>query len=206
MNFVRAGLILLAAAWMLVHGPLGQSPQTVVSGPRMPYVDWGACPFEGCTYREWVARRATIVRTARRRDAPVAFNLNPGDRATALTGVVVIHEPGIAEFSKEATLVNMTRSRTPQEIHVKPGDRLYLLTYHGEGETVAWFNGRIFDHLDASTVINGVCEVKPDRCAGRVVKKPVCDWWVQLQRKDGAKGWTADTDAFANKDRFGDHD
>jgi hypothetical protein len=168
----------------------------------MPYVDWGACPFEGCVYREWIAQRAAIVRTARRKDAPVTFRLSPGDKVVALTGVVVISEPGIVEFPREATLTNMVR-KGPQRIRVKPGDRLYLLTYHGEGDFTAWFKGQLLDHLDASDIINEVCNVKPDRCIGRVVKKPVFDWWVQVQRNDGKKGWTVDTAAFSNKDRFG---
>src|SRR2546426_3460441 len=177
------GLISLAVAFMLARGTV-MPWQAQAPGPRMPYVDWGACPFEGCVYREWIAQQAAIVRTTRRRDAPVAFRLSPGDKVVALTGVVITTEPGIAEFSREAMLANLTRTG-PREIHVKPGDWLYLLTYRGEGETTAWFKGQLLDHLDVSGVINGVCEVKPDRCFGRVVKKPVCEWWVQVQRKDG---------------------
>ena len=82
-------------------------------------------------------------------------------------------------------------------------DRLYLLTYHGEGDFAAWFKGVLLQHLDASDIINGVCSAKPDRCIGRVVQKPVCEWWVQVQRTHGKKGWTVDTAAFSNKDRFG---
>jgi len=29
--------------------------------PALPYYDWKACPFEGCAYREWSARKAVAV-------------------------------------------------------------------------------------------------------------------------------------------------
>src|SRR5438034_1651310 len=109
------GLISLAVALMLARGTVMRPGQADARGPRMPYVDWGACPFEGCVYREWIAERTATVRTARRRDAPVAFRLSPGDKVVALTGVVITTEPGIAEFSREATLANLTRTG-PREI------------------------------------------------------------------------------------------
>src|SRR5438552_16238007 len=81
------GLISLAVAFVLARGTV-MPWQAQAPGPRMPYVDWGACPSDGCVYREWIAQQAAIVRTTRRRDAPAAFRLSPDDNVTALTGVV----------------------------------------------------------------------------------------------------------------------
>ena len=39
------GLISLAVAFILAHGTV-MSWQAQAPGPRMPYVDWGACPFD----------------------------------------------------------------------------------------------------------------------------------------------------------------
>ena len=39
-----------------ITGLLLALTQTPHSGaPPMPYIDQGACPFECCTYRDWVA-------------------------------------------------------------------------------------------------------------------------------------------------------
>ncbi len=59
------------------------------AGPPLPYLDWGACPFECCTYREWRTVKAVTVLQERRRKSSVSFLLKPGDRVVALTGVVV---------------------------------------------------------------------------------------------------------------------
>ena len=69
-------------------------------GPKMPYKDVGACPFEGCVYREWTARQAVAVRTARRMGAPVTFNLRAGEKVAALSGVdTVDFYNGVCEFN-----------------------------------------------------------------------------------------------------------
>src|SRR5437773_1794841 len=41
-------------AWCTV----GFAAGLVLAGdePELPYYDWGACPFECCTYREWIAK------------------------------------------------------------------------------------------------------------------------------------------------------
>ena len=101
----------------------------------MPYVDWGACPFEGCVYREWIAQQAAIVRTARRKDAPVTFHLSPGDKVVALTGVVVVTEPGIVEFPREATLTNMRDGGMISEHDYRVGKAIATGLCGGDVET-----------------------------------------------------------------------
>src|SRR6185503_18422749 len=97
-------------------------------GPPMPFEDIGACPFEGCVYREWTANARVIVRTDRQVDAPMAFTLEKGDRVQAVTGIVVTTRPGRVQFRNPADL---STERGP--LHVEPGQTLYLLTYLGEG-------------------------------------------------------------------------
>src|SRR5690554_5510024 len=43
--------------------------------PPLPFEDIGACPFEGCVYREWVARSAVEIRSERQTAAPVLFQV-----------------------------------------------------------------------------------------------------------------------------------
>jgi hypothetical protein len=64
----------------------------------IPFEDVGACPFEGCVYREWTAARPVEIRVARRSSAPVAFRLESGERVAAVTGVVVTVKAGRVEL------------------------------------------------------------------------------------------------------------
>lgn len=171
-----------------------QAPPT----PPVPFEDVGACPFEGCVYREWTARTAVQVRAARRADAPVAFRLRAGERVMALTGVVVTLRAGRVRFEAPQQL------RTSEGvIDVLPGQTLYLLTYQGEGFTKAWFDGKVYRDVDASSFINGACTKFPDRCPGRIVEPSRTEWWVQVRNRAGQVGWTREPDKFDGKDALG---
>lgn len=175
-----------------------RSQEPPAQGPPVPFEDAGACPFEGCVYREWTAKAAVIVRAERRRDAPVSFNVQAGEKVTALTGVVVTLKPGRVEFRQPKTLNSSTKP-----IHIEPGQTLYLLTYLGEGFTKAWFNGALYPEVDASEFLNALCDFQPDRCAGRVVERSQTEWWVHLRTRSGRLGWTNEPEKFDGKSAIG---
>jgi hypothetical protein len=166
--------------------------------PPVPFEDAGACPFEGCVYREWTAKRPVIVRTARRRDAPVAFRLQAAEKITAVTGIVTTLKAGRVQF-REARDIS-TGSGT---IHIEPGETLYLLTYQGEGYTKAWFNGRLYRDVDTVEFYNGVCDLRPERCAGKIIEKSETEWWVQVRNRSGTVGWTNEPEQFDGKNAIG---
>jgi hypothetical protein len=62
--------------------------------PPMPFYDWGACPFEGCTYRKWKATAPVVVWTSRDH-RQVAFTIKSDEWVQGLTGVVVTTKPGM---------------------------------------------------------------------------------------------------------------
>ena len=166
--------------------------------PPVPFEDVGACPFEGCVYREWKARTGVQVRATRRAGAPVAFQLRAGETVTALTGVVVTVRAGRVRFDVPQRLMT-----SDGPIDVLPGQTLYLLTYQGEGFTKVWFNGKVYTDVDASSFLNGACAVAPTRCPGRVVESSRTEWWVQVRNKAGQVGWTREPDKFDGKDALG---
>ena len=170
----------------------------VQTGPPIPYEDVGACPFEGCIYREWVANAPVEIRTERTASAPVAFTLTRGERATAVTGVVITTRPGRVEFDM-AQDVEASGGR----IHVEPGQPLYLLTSQGEGFMKGWFNGRLYEGVDTATFSNGGCAGGPRPCVGRLVEPWQFEWWVQIRNAAGRIGWTHEPDKFDNKDARG---
>jgi hypothetical protein len=199
MTHERRTLRFLLLTTAILTGSARVTVQPVDSvGPPLPFEDIGACPFEGCVYRDWVANTPVAVRRERRSDWPVAFTLEKSDHVQALTGIVVTLKPGRVRFRNAVDLTS-----SAGRLHVEPGETLYLLTYHGEGVTTAWFRGRLYDEVDGSEFINAICDLRPGTCNGTIVDKPQKVWWVRVRNRNRATGWTNETEKFDNKDRFG---
>ncbi len=188
--------VALTSLWILNASVRLQS--SADEKPPVPYVDVGACPFEGCFYGVWTSNNAITTRKERSTTAPIAYKLQRGERVTALTGVVVTIKPGKVLFREP---IDLATDSGP--IHVRPEDPLFLLTYRGEGFTKAWFKGKIYDNVDGMSFFNGLCERDPNRCIGRIVERTVSEWWVQIRNRGGQLGWTKDTDKFDGKDSLG---
>lgn len=181
---------------VLAHSPLlrPQSPERAL--PPVPYVDIGACPFEGCIYREWIANDTVVVRKERRAGAPLIYTVKKGERVSAQTGVVVTVKAGRVQFREPVNL-----ACTSGTLHIEPGQTLFLLTYQGEGSTKAWFRGKVYEDVDgAMAFFNSMCDTDPSRCAGRIVERPQYEWWVQIRNARGQVGWTNEPGKFDGKD------
>ena len=196
---LRSGRLALVAALVALTGGEVQiaAQRAATSGPPIPYEDIGACPFEGCVYRDWTANSPVTVLTDRRDGSPVAFTLAKGDHVMAITGIVITTKPGRVRFKNAAEF-----SSSAGTLRVTPEDTLYLLTYHGEGETTAWFKGRLYDWVDGSEFFNGLCGRRLV-CNGTIVEKPESVWWIRLRNMKGLTGWTKEPEKFDNNDRFG---
>ena len=179
---------------MLLFGcAVGINAQAPVT-PPVPFEDIGACPFEGCVYRDWTARAPVQVLAARSSDASAAFQVRAGEHVTAVTGVVVTVRAGRVQFDVPQRLTT-----SAGVLEVLPGQTLYLLTYQGEGFTTAWFKGTVYRDVDTSSFMNGVCEKAPTRCSGRVLEQSRTEWWVQVRNKAGQTGWTRESEKFDGK-------
>jgi len=171
---------LLLALFLASPGP---------AGLRLPFYDWGACPFECCTYRQWTANAPTAVLNARRGNAPAAFQLKAGDTVEGLTGVVVTTRAGTAKVFRATTLGE-------RQIKVSPGDQLLLLHYQGEGYWKFWFRGHI-----SSDQLADINDQAPDSELDlRIVTHPLTVWWVKVRNSRGKEGWTEQTDHFDHMD------
>jgi hypothetical protein len=164
-------------------------------GPALPYEDWGACPFECCTYRDWTASAPTAVLKERRKRSPVAFQLQSGDQVRGITGVVVTSNPGRLEVLKPFTL----GEKPNRTALVKKGDVLFLIHYTGEGYSLFWFNGHIYsDMLDEADRV----DLNPPPGANyRTISKAQVAWWVKVRNADGRVGWTDQSGNFDHMDR-----
>lgn len=151
------------------------------AGLKLPFEDWGACPFECCTYREWSVRADTPIRADRTEDSPVVFTAPAGDWVTGLTGVVVTTMPGRAEVRFPAAVGGVA---------AVPGDVVWLLTSQTEGFYKAWFKGRFIDGVGGF---------------GNVVMtaQPFSTWWVKVRDGNGRTGWTNEHRNFGHMDACG---
>lgn len=192
--------LLLILCCLAIDSAARQQPAAQLKPPDN-YQDWGACPFECCTYREWTVLSSTALYQDRTPKAPVAFRVNRGERVIGLTGVVVTLRLGKAVV-KKATILGQGK-RTAR---AKAGDILYLLRYEGEGYYKFWFKGKIYsDQMpDAPGIIKGT-QADPDNGNQYIhmISEPECIWWVKVKNRRGQVGWTKQSDHFGNMDACG---
>jgi hypothetical protein len=176
-NWIGVALLLVA---------LGCRPSVAGDAAApLPHVDEGACPFECCTYRTWTVETATSLHAKRDRGSAIAFSLQPGDSAAAVTGAVITTEPGLVTVLQDTLLA----TQAPHQAHA--GDVLQTLHYRGEGEWLVWLDG------NARTVSD------IDGPGFRTEREPSVEWWVQIRSAAGKLGWTDQPENFGNKDACG---
>jgi hypothetical protein len=142
--------------------------------PPAVYIDKGACPFECCTYREWVARTDVTLLDVPNGKAVVG-QIKKDEKVLALTGE--IHSVPLAVVARKDYL----------EAGVEAGDTIYLLHYVGEGFWKVWHLGNVFEIDDL-----------PGKAP-----KPKTTWWVKLKTSSGVIGWAIDHRNFENQDACG---
>ncbi|MEJ5277413.1 MAG: hypothetical protein WHU94_16025 [Thermogemmata sp.] len=174
------------ADWLLQLLPGGTVPIAGNCPPRR-FVDSGACPFEGCVYREWVATKDTdafadwqTYSLSTRR----IFQVREGRKVEALTGVVVIERPGV---------VLVKRGLSLRDVKLLPGQIFYVLTTRGEGFAKVMFQNRLIDNVNLNDYKNEFFQF---------LAPPKTVWWVQIRDEQGRVGWIKDADNFKNKDVF----
>jgi hypothetical protein len=183
--------------------------------PALPFVDMGACPFEGCVYRDWTVKTRVVTYETWDSRAPVrqVFATNPGETVTAMTGVVLVTSVGRALIRRQMTAATLLSEQFPtqrpsERVSVLPGTLVYLLTSHGEGFYTAWVNGVLvgFDitNLEQPNTPGAGYSgcVRTQTCDGEVLEYPRRTWWVRIRNAAGQIGWTSQTQAFDGYDAY----
>ena len=137
--------------------------------PKVPFSDVGACPFECCTYRQWTAKKETILYKQMRDGSPVAFKIARREKVTGLTGVVITSQAGKVKALKDFTFENA-------KVKIKSGDIFYTLTYRGEGFFLISYKGKRFE------------EEVFDEAKMKVLTEPKSIWWVKIKNRKGQIG------------------
>ena len=165
------GLLVLAASQAVAQGV---------------FIDKGACPGEGCMYRErWVARSAVDLLKAPDSTAPIIATAKSGEVVRTVTGEV--HTiPGRFVVHR-------------QHDEFLPGDEVLVYTYLGEGVFRIRHNGRLKEtDLDFGPGggSNGKrCDVQA-RCWGTLQEELQFTWWVLVRTTTGVEGWTQNASGF----------
>ncbi|HKC65513.1 MAG TPA: hypothetical protein VKB86_17860 [Pyrinomonadaceae bacterium] len=173
------------------------STQRRKPSPPRHYEDFGACPFECCTYRQWTVNADTVFYKERSENSPVVFRAKKGEHVVGMTGVVITLQSGKA-LVKTATTLGAEKHK----VRVKAGDVLYVLHYLGEGYSKFWFNGRIYQ--DQLPSIND--RLSPEEKARQVIQplsEPQTVWWVKVKNKRGQVGWSKQDRHFDGMDACG---
>jgi hypothetical protein len=182
---VRVAVLLVLAA-VLPAAAQRQDP-----GPKVPFEDEGACPLLGCAYGEWTATSAVPVRSERRLNAAVAFQIAAGDTVTSLTGVVVTTRAGRVGYRRTEILTS-----AEGDVEIQSGELLHLLASEGGGYWSVWFKGRVYHELDGGAFSSPGCKIDPGRCPANILQVPQSTWWVQVRNTQGQIGWTNEPEKF----------
>ena len=156
--------------------------------PPMPNYDWGACPFEGCSYGEWEVCATTPVRKNHDKNAPIVSKIKKGEIIRAVTGVVVTTQPGIVKVLKSVTLDE------EHPVSLNPGDVFYRLHYQGEDFDLFWYKGAI--HSAQMEYHNQIPGAVKDTF--QLEGEPKSDWWIQINTSAGNVGWSNEPGHFGN--------
>jgi len=176
-----------AVAFSFIVGPAHAAAQ---EKPPANFENWGVCPFECCTYREWTAEDEIPIHQNRSEKSAVVFRLRRQEHFDAVTGVVVTEKPGVVRIDRPVQDGYLEGSDQPQ-LSLKAGDTIYLLSPLGEGAYLFWYRGKVYRSSTDLAAMPGV-----DAAGARMT------WWKQVRNKAGKKGWTL-SDKFSNADACG---
>ena len=147
--------------------------------PGLPYYDWKACPFEGCTYGKWTAQIPVTVFDTWQDNRHAVGKIQQGQSIQSLNGVVITFRPGMIRLDRDL----------PGD-SLKQGDLISTYAFRGEGFSAVWFHGRYYPEFDISftkwpdgTGCGGA------HCAATYVDLGKKEWWVEVKLASGISGW-----------------
>jgi len=155
------------------------STNSRVSEPKLPVIEYDACPDKGRTVSDWKIGVESTLYSSWRAPRTQAGVLK-AQNVTVLSGVNVIREP-------DKILV----TRPFPDLNLVPGDIILRYGYFGEGVANMWAKGvwhREYD-LGRTTEKDAKSGCLSDECDSRVIEEGVKEHWVQIKTGTGVMGW-----------------
>lgn len=150
---------------------------------------WGACPFECCVYREWLAESDIPVLAEPRADGAVLTTIPSGERFQADTGFVRVTSPQLVVVSApvEAYRIGPDAPVGGEPASFAAGDTLLVLDYVGEGYFNVLRAGELYSTPQFWPGEDGW--PSGEDVKGEVTGEYAAEWWVRVRTGDGVEGW-----------------
>ena len=177
--FLRRTAITLLTLLLAAASPSSRIYSQRPYAPQNPFIDRGACPFEGCAYRDWTANRT--IQLFDRPGGRRVRTIPAGTHVTGLTGEVRSIPLRVTATSDKPDPEN------PQRVMIHSGQPFYVLHHLGEGAWLVWYRGKL-------TSVDNFSESGP---------YPQATWWVQIKLPDGSTWWAISDGNFDNQDSLG---
>jgi hypothetical protein len=156
-----------------------ESEPKAMPAPTLPFYDWKACPFEGCSYRQWTSRKSVVSYDTWKKDRRPIAEISKGDVVTGVTGVVITFTPGVIRVDRDLADGNLRR-----------GDTILTYAYRGEGYSAVWFKGTYYSEFDISfTKWPDGQGCGGSHCAATYVNLGKKVWWAEVKLKSGRMAW-----------------
>jgi hypothetical protein len=173
--------LLLATIATAQQTPPSTSTDSTIPEPKLPVIEYDACPGKGRIVPNWKISRNSPVYSSWQDQRTQTGTLKAGEKVTVFAGVNVIREP-------DRILV----TRPFPDIYLKPGDIILRYGYLGEGFANIWAKGvghKEYD-LGRTTEKDGKagCQAQ-DECNSKVIEEGIKERWVQVKTSDGHTGW-----------------
>lgn len=161
------------ALWMIAW-----AVPSLASEPTNPFIDYGACPGECCSYGLWQVTSDTNLLES------IGSNKIVG-KARAQSFVIAV----TGEVHTRPGRIRILKNRDPYSA----GDIVHLLTPTNIGQYVIMFKGKTYS--DSTDVINMVADPALSGSA-KLEREPISHWWIQILLNDGTLGWTTRSSNF----------
>jgi hypothetical protein len=161
--------------------------------PKLPMIMEHACPFEGCSFREWAVIKDFDVFDTWKSPRKKLDTIRHGDRVLGETGVFVTWEPDRVRATRDVPALNL-----------KSGDVYLRYMYEGEGFWDLWAAGVWYTEQDGAYAREtGQTECK--NCNAEVLSEGRKEWWVKV-KKGKLEGWTLEENQFDHMDVIAEPD
>jgi hypothetical protein len=152
--------------------------------PKLPVVDYNACPGKGKTVPNVKISRRDQVYPSWQSKGTTIGTLKAGEEVTVLGGVNVIREP-------DSAVIKYVGPYDPSMLKV--GDVALSYGVEADGNVVFWAKGIWFTEDFETVAEKGGCGFTSGfglgGCTVDIVKDGVSDWWVQVKTSSGLTGW-----------------